>query len=829
MADDDEERVNASAAALYKEWVRAATPEQRVDQAVREPGPIALRARWHYLRGLGADLATRPDHLITEEQWQAEIDLESEGDLALIGQNTEVARDRFGRLRKVASHPVVVVQSLIGLGDAARHDDDLTTAESHYREAIALAEGIGFPFGVMRARLPLAYVVRRAGSAEEMIALAAECEQTARQLGDRVYIANAQVARGEALDLLDRRDEAVIRLTEALEGFAAVGSDVGGASAGLRLLDVHRRRRDADAILQLAPMVMRAIERTQQVQEAVDVYDVLAYAYLKRCEYVDAVDACRRGMDVAGDRYPRATAHLRMTEGLALRRLHNPEEAAATLIQAYTYFQDRPGDEGSAAHCLGHLADCAEDLGTGEAVELRMRAMDAVEQIRARQAKPRWQQEYRRRFDTVYRGALLTTVRAGDASAFAAVFESLWGRRLPGVTEGVGLDTAADPILIAQLIARNDQARRLGLATDLDRSEKIVRKLGQTALSGALPEMYADATDPALAASYRPLQRDQGSALLGTIKPDVALLLIAEVPGVPGRVAWLSRPPHAPAALGQRELTAAELALIDTYSGSWPLDARSAAVQPLAELIPRELRDLPTGTPWQLVPLERLWSIPWSALPIGSGLLGATADLLISPSLTLAHSREVSPGPARPAGVRTLACIGPGVQHHSLRGLNRDAIDVHTAEAAQRAHAAILAGGSEPVVVVAHGRRASGPGHYLELTLDLLLTSTELLDGTPPESLALLACWGARLPEAATGEPLTLATIALARGSRQILSTVSELGDSAFAAGLVDSVMLRGVSEPWPKALRWAVHRRAEDLHGERLVDWAALVAIGGW
>jgi hypothetical protein len=62
-------------------------------------------------------------------------------------------------------------------------------------------------------------------------------------------------------------------------------------------------------------------------------------------------------------------------------------------------------------------------------------------------------------------------------------------------------------------------------------------------------------------------------------------------------------------------------------------------------------------------------------------------------------------------------------------------------------------------------------GHYLELGSDVILTPAEMFASTPPKSLALLACWGARVPGQSSGDPLTLATIALARGSRQILVT----------------------------------------------------------
>lgn len=72
----------------------------------------------------------------------------------------------------------------------------MAAADGLYREAASLAAEIGFEFGVLRARFPLAYLVRRSGSAEERLAIASECEALARRLSDQVYVANALVARG---------------------------------------------------------------------------------------------------------------------------------------------------------------------------------------------------------------------------------------------------------------------------------------------------------------------------------------------------------------------------------------------------------------------------------------------------------------------------------------------------------------------------------------------------------------------------------------------------------------------------------------------------------
>jgi hypothetical protein len=84
---------------------------------------------------------------------------------------------------------------------------------------------------------------------------------------------------------------------------------------------------------------------------------------------------------------------------------------------------------------------------------------------------------------------------------------------------------------------------------------------------------------------------------------------------------------------------------------------------------------------------------------------------------------------------------------------------------------ALARGGVDAVVIAAHGRPMPGLGHYLGLGSDVILTPAEMFASTLPKSLALLACWGDRVPGQSSGDLLTLATIALARGSRQILVT----------------------------------------------------------
>jgi hypothetical protein len=120
---------------------------------------------------------------------------------------------------------------------------------------------------------------------------------------------------------------------------------------------------------------------------------------------------------------------------------------------------------------------------------------------------------------------------------------------------------------------------------------------------------------------------------------------------------------------------------------------------------------------------------------------------------------------------RTVCCIGPEVHLHDLLGLGPGSRDARSAGATDRVLHALARGSVDAVVIAAPGRPMPGLGHYLELGSDVILYADRDVRLNSTQSLALLACWGARVLGQSSGDPLTLATIALARGSRQILVT----------------------------------------------------------
>lgn len=894
------DRYEAAVESLYLDWQAAADNPAGpwTWSTVVEPGPIALRARWQFLRGLRPGADPRIGNGTSRRQWRAELEAETSGDAALVAHDLDMARTAFTTLLDQASHPVVRVQAMIGLGDVLRYEDrDIDRTVSTYSDAADLADRHGYAFGAMRARLPLAYLIRRNGSAEQMLKIATDCETAARDLDDRVYIANALVAKGEALDLLGHvsgnRDLAVQVLSQALDMFTQLGSQPGIGSAGLRLLDVYRRRLDSAAIVNLAPTVLRATQATGQLMETIDSFDTLAFAHNELEQFDEALDVCRRGIETAGSRYPRGIANLSLSLGMALRRSGDPDQAIAAYTDALTFYQPRD-ERWMVAFCLGQLALCAEDLGSNDdAVTLQLRAINEIEGIRARQTTPRWQQEYRHRFDITYRAAMLTMLRIRHSVGFVAVFESLWGRRLPGLTGGVGLNSATDPLLIAQLLAQNERARRSRLS-QVEQTRDAQGPDGQDPAAATdalgteeLRGQYTAATETALAATFTPMADEEAAALLDAAPDDIAILLIAEIPGVPRTLAWLTKLPQEAPTVGSRPLRDDECSLIDAWSAEWPRNAGSADVAGLAGLIPQELAAAfanDSRDPLLIVPLEKLWGLPWPALRTTTRansehddparqstgpLLGATRPIAFSPSLTLAlkdtavaavpggatqtrASDTTASRAARPADSTTIAAIGPGVRWHDLRALGESTIDPRSPAAARAAYKALtgdtstqaeadpdspagpdhrdksVSPTSPTVVVVGHGRPTPGLGHYLELSPELSVTPTQLLNATPPPSLALVACWGAYLPGESTGEPITLATIALARGSRQILTTRTELGDTPTAAAVVNDTVHHARATTWAQALHQAIAMRHDDLADEPLVNWAALMALGG-
>ena len=119
--------------------------------------------------------------------------------------------------------------------------------------------------------------------------------------------------------------------------------------------------------------------------------------------------------------------------------------------------------------------------------------------------------------------------------------------------------------------------------------------------------------------------------------------------------------------------------------------------------------------------------------------------------------------------------------------------------------------------------------HYLELAPRVPLTPAALLDAHTPDQLVLAACWGANAPGSADSDPLTLATIALTRGSLAVLATTSELADDPIASRFLNGVLHRLPASTMPDALHAMTRRFLADPRHRNgyLSRWAPLITVG--
>ena len=110
-----------------------------------------------------------------------------------------------------------------------------------------------------------------------------------------------------------------------------------------------------------------------------------------------------------------------------------------------------------------------------------------------------------------------------------------------------------------------------------------------------------------------------------------------------------------------------------------------------------------------------------------------------------------------------------------------------------------MTGDDDLIVVVAHGRPVREFVHYLELNDETSLTPADMLHAAPPPALVLICCWGAHTPTTGSGDPMTIATLALARGSRAVAATTSELMDDPASAAFVNRFLHAMTDRPCPK------------------------------
>jgi tetratricopeptide (TPR) repeat protein len=839
---------------LFAAW-QSSGFEQRQDllRGIRAPGPIALRARYRHL--LDPEAPAGPwDADWPVDRWDEVIRLETAGDDAVHGNDVSQAEAVFLALRAretSASHRVLTVHAHLGFGDIGLARDDAEVAAGGYEAALTLAISDGYRFGQLRALVGLGYVTLIFHSAGAALDLFTQALALARVLGDPGYAGNAALGVAECQERLGHLDQAVGHAEQAYRDFDGIGAVMGRGNAAQRLGAMMHRQGERAAARSWLERARIAFAEAGNPMGMTNVLSGLGDLLLDEGDpdgaeqtYLESLRAAE-----AAD-LPRSRAHALQDLARVARSRADWPAAMRGFSRSLAAYREI-GELLGASNAADKLAEAYARLDQpGSVLQVRMDAVFAIEEYRATHSDERSQREYRDRFAGTYAAALAAATDCGAAAAFAVVADCLAGRRLAGLfLEASRASAGSEQLtLLQELLVRADQRWVTQTRPGQDvtgRRERVVRLLGAVSIKHGLAPQAEASLDDLLATVYMPPE-DEGEALLAALPSGCDVLQLLVDPQDRSLLRWLWRDTAGAVQVGVTALSDDAVGLLKVLQedSAERFSLRAADLGPLAELLPPGLSAwlaVGGGHRLVLIPVGALWFVPWSAVPLGGvdrpagpgerpRLLGQAAAYAVRPSLTVQRQLAGRGAPGRgPAPQRADLWRSPAVRQHNLTGFLRDpAWQVTVLPSAARARERLRMGG-EVMVVTGHGRPAPGLGHYLELDRDAWLLPVDLIGAQPPRRLVLIACWGAAVPGTGPTDPLSLATLALAAGSSEILATVGELGDSELATLYMEKVLAGLAASSLPDALHaassWLLSDPAVD--HEPIHHWAPLVPFG--
>ncbi|WP_326952272.1 tetratricopeptide repeat protein [Amycolatopsis sp. NBC_01286] len=830
---------------LFAEWNSGTSASRAALEHEPPPGPIALRSRLRHL--IDAAHTGTPISHVTTTAWNDAITAETRGDDAVRRGEFPAAEAEFRRV--LADHgdwPVAAANACIGIGDVSRANELTSEAVAAYQTAINHSRPAGYRFGELRALTALGHLTLNHHSVAAATDRFTDALRLAEALEDPVYLGNCQLGLAECAEREDRIDDAIAGYRQAFDTFAKIRTTTGQAHAAERLgALLHRGKGDLHQAREWFVTATRIFTDDGDAVGAANCLAGLGDIMLQADDHDGAESMYQESRTVAlAHRLPRAAAHAIQNLGRVAQARGDLPQAEQLFAEAVHAYRDLP-DLLGVCTALDRLAVTRKHLGKYEAaLRDRVSAVFVIEQYRAAHTSPAAQHEYRVRFRSIYAKALYETVAAGAVGDFAVVADSLAGRRLVGLAlaDAEAADADETDFLQNTLVRADQRWLSLGrepgtggmqLPADVGKQERLTRMLGALALKSGLVDPAEAALDELLSALY-PLPQD-GDELLTALPPGCHVLQVLPDPDDGTAIYWLWRSVTGAAKLGRTRLPQPCISLLELLQGASRRRAELAPndVEALSELLTEELRQCLVAEPGQrllLLPVGELWLVPWGAIPLGGTVLGELTEFVVCPSLGLqrvVRNRGAAASPDSPAMFWHSSLI---TYHRFERLLEDRRWDLAKVASASEAKTR-LGSGTHTAIIVCHGRLAPGLGHYLELDVDDWLLPVDVFRAAPPQRLYLITCWGAGVPGTAMTDPISVATLALAKGSSEVLASVGEFGDSPVADDFAHEVISRlgdgriGASA----ALRQVVGElMSEPEYFDRpLGDWAQLLPIG--
>ncbi|MFJ5609173.1 ATP-binding protein [Streptomyces sp. NPDC093221] len=201
----------------------------------------------------------------------------------------------------------------------------------------------------------------------------------AAKAGDRRAWASATRRLADALSRLDRSDEALSLLYEALRECRRLGDDDGARQVRLSLVRVYAARGDHRRALPQARLALAMAERTADPLPLADGLSALAQEQERSGDHAAALVHGRRAFDLYAELgHLDGQAAILLTTGRAEQS--SGRHAAAIGTYERSLALDRAvGDRYREAHALDHLADAHAALGHDrDAYALRREALDVL-------------------------------------------------------------------------------------------------------------------------------------------------------------------------------------------------------------------------------------------------------------------------------------------------------------------------------------------------------------------------------------------------------------------------------------------------------------------